>query len=88
MPPLPCLAAAACPCLPLPAPACSLAVRSVCIRNVHPAASDRVIIAHFGTCGYIEDIDYLRWVLGGWVGGCAGVCVGGRVVPKASSLGR
>lgn len=39
---------------------CSLTVRSVCIKNVHPAASERVLIAHFGACGFIERITFLR----------------------------
>lgn len=47
--------------------ACSLTVRSACVKGVHPAASERVLIAHFGTCGYIQRITFLRWV-GGWVG--------------------
>lgn len=42
------------------APACSLTIRSVCIKGVHPAASDRVLIAHFGACGYIQRITHLR----------------------------
>jgi hypothetical protein len=44
-----------------PAPPCSMTVRSVCIRGVHPAASDRVLIAHFGACGFIQRISHLRW---------------------------
>ncbi|KAI3429550.1 hypothetical protein D9Q98_005638 [Chlorella vulgaris] len=35
-------------------------VRSVCIRGVHRSASDRVLIAHFGGCGYIQRITHLR----------------------------
>lgn len=51
-------------CLPLcpprlPCPR-SLTVRSVCLKNVHPAASERVLIAHFGACGFIERITFLR----------------------------
>ena len=74
--PLPC-------CCCRPNRACSLAVRSVCVRNVHPSASDRVLIAHFGTCGYIEDIDYLRW--GGWLLGWVG---GGWVGAQSQQAGQ
>ncbi|EFN60040.1 hypothetical protein CHLNCDRAFT_133263 [Chlorella variabilis] len=38
----------------------ALTIRSVCIKGVHPAASDRVLIAHFGACGYIQRITHLR----------------------------
>lgn len=42
------------------APLCSLTVRSVCVKGVHPAAAERVLIAHFGACGYIQRITFLR----------------------------
>lgn len=46
---------------------CSLTVRSVCLKGVHPSASERVLIAHFGACGFIERITFLRWgVAGAW----------------------
>jgi len=50
-----------------------MTVRSICIKGVHPAASERVLIAHFGACGYIQHISFLRWVgpaclhLPGWL---------------------
>jgi hypothetical protein len=47
---------------PRPARPRSQTVRSVCIRGVHRSASDRVLIAHFGGCGYIQRITHLRCV--------------------------
>lgn len=35
-------------------------LRTVCVSNVHTAATERVLIAHFGRCGFISRISFLR----------------------------